>query len=88
MSLIADLRFALGEGAVLTGAGIGARHWSDMSGTGTHAPAAVIRPRTVEEVSAALKLCNDTGVPVIAHGGLTGLAGGANPSGNEIAISL
>ena len=88
MTLVDDLRAALGHSAVLTGADIGARHVSDKSETGTTAPLAVVRPRTVEEVSAALKLCHAAGAPVIAHGGMTGLAGGGNPCGNEIVISL
>ena len=46
MSLIDDLRAALGDAAVLDGADIGARHRSDMSLTGTSLPRAVIRPRT------------------------------------------
>jgi len=88
MSLIDDLRAAMGDHAALTGDAIGARHHADMSGTGGAAPAAVIRPRSTEEVSAALKLCHAAGVAVIAQGGMTGLAGGANASGGEVAISL
>lgn len=88
MSLIGDLRKALGDAAVLEGAAMGARPASDMSLTGNTPPRALIRPRTTEEVAAALRLCNAAGVPVIAQGGMTGLAGGANPTGSEIAISL
>jgi len=88
MSLIAELRAALGDGAVLEGEAMGARPASDMSLTGTSPPRALLRPRTTEEVATALRLCNAAGVPVIAQGGMTGLAGGANPGGNEIAISL
>jgi FAD/FMN-containing dehydrogenase len=88
MSLLAELRAALGDAAVLEGGAMGQKPGSDMSLTGTALPRAVIRPRSTEEVAAALRLCNEAGVPVIAQGGMTGLAGGANPSGNEIAISL
>ena len=88
MSLLADLRAALGDDAVLAGADIGARYRSDRSETGTALPLAVIRPRTTEEVSAALQLCHAAGQPVIAQGGMTGLAGGGNPAGSEIVISL
>ncbi|MCB1379457.1 MAG: FAD-binding oxidoreductase [Alphaproteobacteria bacterium] len=88
MSLIDDLAAALGKGTILTEQAMGGRHRSDMSGAGQAAPMAVIRPRTVEEVSAVLRLCNAAGHPVIAQGGMTGLAGGANPCGGEIAISL
>ncbi len=88
MGLIDDLRAALGDGAVLTGGDISAAHASDMSGTGSVRPCAVIRPRSTAEVSRALALCHAAAQPVVAQGGLTGLAGGANPFGNEVVISL
>ena len=50
---------------------MGARPGSDMSLTGTSLPRALIRPRSTEEVAAALRLCNAAGVPVIAQGGMT-----------------
>jgi len=87
MTLLDQLRAALGADGVLTGAEIGAAAAGDMSGTGG-TPRALIRPRSTEQVSAALRLCNAAGVPVIAQGGMTGLAGGANPTGGEIALSL
>ena len=88
MSLLDQLRAALGDAAVLTGGDIGVRYHSDMSATGTAAPLAVLRPRTVLDVATALKLCHAADAPVIAQGGMTGLAGGGNPTGREIAISL
>ena len=88
MSIFDDLRSTLGEAAVLSGGAIGARHTSDKSETGTTPPLAVIRPRTTAEVSAALRICNAAGVKVVPQGGMTGLAGGSNPLGGELAISL
>ncbi len=88
MSIITALRAALGDAAVLEGASIGARHVSDRSDTGTKPPLAVVRPRSTAEVSTALRLCNEHGIAVIPQGGMTGLAGGGNPQGGEIAISL
>ena len=88
MSLSASLRALLGESAVLEGEAIGAAAASDMSYTGTTPPAMLIRPRTVSQLAEAMKLCHAAGVPVIAQGGMTGLAGGANPAGGEIAVSL
>jgi FAD/FMN-containing dehydrogenase len=88
MSLLDELRAALGCSAVLEADAMGARSASDMSYTGNTPPRALIRPRSTEEVSAALRLCHAAGVPVIAQGGMTGLAGGANPTGKEIALSL
>lgn len=88
MSLLADLRAALGEAGVLDGTAMGEKPRSDMSGTGSALPLALIRPRSVEQLSTAMRICNAAGTPVIAQGGMTGLAGGGNPSGREIAISL
>lgn len=88
MTLLNNLRRLLGENGVLEGEAMGAAPASDMSYSGNSLPRALIRPRTVEQLSAAMTLCHAAGVPIIAQGGMTGLAGGANPSGNEIAISL
>ena len=88
MSLMSALKAALGEDGVLEGDAMGRKPFGDMSLTGTSLPRALVRPRSTQEVSAVLKLCHDADVPVIAQGGLTGLAGGANPTGNEIALSL
>ena len=43
MAIIEDLRQALGDDAVLTGAAIGERYRSDASQTGEHLPRAVLR---------------------------------------------
>lgn len=61
------------------------RDWSDMPGA---EPAALIRPRTTDEVSRALRVCHAFGQPVVTQGGLTGLVGGANALGGEVALSL
>ncbi|MBI2719596.1 MAG: FAD-binding oxidoreductase [Rhizobiales bacterium] len=88
MSLLDDLRVTLGSVAVLAGDSIPPRHLSDRSATGGRVPLAVVRPRTVAQISAALRLCNDAGVAVVPQGGMTGLAGGGNPSGGDIILSL
>ena len=51
---------------------------------------AVVRPRSVDEVSRCLALCNETGTPVVPRGGNTGLCGGATPdaSGTSVVLSL
>lgn len=87
MSVIEDLKQALGD-AVLTGAGIGERYRSDASLTGRHLPKAVIRPANTDEVSTALRICNAHDQTVVVQGGLTGLAGGANPGEDTISLSL
>ncbi|HZS65131.1 MAG TPA: FAD-binding oxidoreductase [Xanthobacteraceae bacterium] len=51
---------------------------------------AVLRPGSAAEVSAILKLAQETGTAVVPQGGNTGLVGGQVPheSGDEIVISL
>ena len=88
MNLIDALTAVLGDGGVLEGDAMGRKPFGDMSLTGNSLPRALVRPRNTEEVSAVLRLCHEAHVPVIVQGGLTGLAGGANPGGHEIALSL
>jgi FAD/FMN-containing dehydrogenase len=88
VNVVEALRQALGEGAVLRDGATMLRHRTDKSGTGTILPRAVVRPRSTAEVSTALRICNERGATVVPQGGLTGLAGGANPQGGDIAMSL
>ena len=55
---------------------------------GGQLPAALVRPRTTQEVSATLKVCHAQGVPVVAQGGRTGLTGGATPAAGWVVLSL
>jgi FAD/FMN-containing dehydrogenase len=86
--LIEALRERLGEGGVLTGEEIGARHHVDFSYENPCPPLAVIRPANTASLSAALQICSASGQPVVVQGGMTGLSGGATPRTGEIAISL
>src|ERR1700733_5643440 len=52
-----------------------------------HTPV-VLRPGSVAEVSAILKLANETGTPVVPQGGNTGLVGGQVPHHGEVVVSL
>lgn len=54
----------------------------------TAAPAAVVLPRTTEQVAAVVKLARRAGLPVVARGAGTGLSGGAVAQAGGIIISL
>lgn len=82
------LQNRLGADVVLTGDAIEARYHTDWSGTPPVQPLALVRPRTTEEVSAALRLCHEHRVAVVPQGGLTGLAGAAVPVEGCVAISM
>jgi glycolate oxidase len=53
-----------------------------------HRPAAVVFPRSTEEVSAVVRACHGLGVPYTARGAGTGLSGGAIPANGGVLISL
>ena len=51
-------------------------------------PEIVIQPRTTEEISAILKICNQHKIPVTPRGAGTGLSGGALPHFGGILLSM
>lgn len=85
--IIERLTDLLGEDAVLTGERVRER----LAGVWREDPIAaraIVRPRTTEEVSKVLALCNEQRQPVVAHGGLTGLVESAITTPDEIVLSL
>jgi FAD/FMN-containing dehydrogenase len=87
-ALLETLTAELGAGAVLTGEAISSRYHADWTRYNACAPAAVLRPRSTEEVATVLRHCHAASQPVVVQGGLTGLAGGATPRPGEFALSL
>ena len=85
---IMALRQHLGDISLLTGRDIGERYSVDFTGENSQMPLAVVRPKSTKEVSLVLKTCSALAQRVVIQGGLTGLAGGATPKSNEVAISL
>lgn len=64
------------------------KHACDWTNVDRQRPLAVLRPRSVAEVSLALKTCHEQGLAVVPQGGLTGLAGGATPRPGQVVLSL
>lgn len=52
------------------------------------APGAIAFPRTTEQVSKLLAICNAESIAVVPSGGRTGLAGGAVAGNGEVVLSL
>ncbi|MEX5727426.1 glycolate oxidase [Rhodovulum iodosum] len=52
------------------------------------APMAAILPGSTEEVSAALRICHEEGVPVVPRGAGTSLAGGALPTADSVILGV
>ncbi|TDN87709.1 FAD-linked oxidase C-terminal domain-containing protein [Microbacterium sp. BK668] len=86
--VVARLRPALGERVDTSEA---ARHdaRADKSGhAASGLPLAVVHARSVDDVQQTLRIATETRTPVVTRGAGTGLAGGANAGGGEIALSV
>jgi len=59
-------------------------HTEDLS----YLPEVVLKPRTPEEISSILKLCNEEKIPATPRGAGTGLSGGALPVFGGVIISM
>ncbi|MFE3552198.1 FAD-binding oxidoreductase [Streptomyces kronopolitis] len=89
MDLIARLRAGLPGEAILTDPDVTGAYATDMASfcaAGT--PAAVVLPRTVEQVQHVLRTATALRVPVVPQGSRTGLSGAANASDGCIVLSL
>src|SRR3954447_9278473 len=51
-------------------------------------PAALVRPRSAEEVQTVVRLCIKYRAPVVPRGAGTGLSGGANATAGSVVVSL
>jgi FAD/FMN-containing dehydrogenase len=87
--LLQRLRACLGPHQCLSGDDIEPRYLGDvMHALREGRPLAVVRPETVAQVSAVLRLCNEAAVAVVPQGGATGLAGGATPVPGCVVLAL
>ncbi|MBO8193045.1 FAD-binding protein [Streptomyces oryzae] len=87
--LIERLRAGLPEEGVLTDPDILRSYANDMASfcpAGT--PAALVTPRTVEQVQHTMRTANALRVPVVPQGARTGLSGAANATDGCVLLSL
>lgn len=84
------LKTRLGDDMVLTDPAELLRFCRDWHGDVTSGAVAVLRPRSTDEVSAAVKACRELGLAIVPQGGNTGLVLGAIPDQPErqVVISL
>lgn len=88
MSSLDALRAMLDPAAIVTDPQAMAPHLTDWRGKHRGAALALLRPRSVEEVSAILRWASAMRTPVVPQGGNTGLSGGATPDGSGEAVVL
>src|ERR1700686_4053185 len=87
-ALLARFAAIVGEKFAITDPDLRAPYRVEMRNLSPGHTPAVLRPAAVAEVSAILKLANETATPVVPQGGNTGLVGGQIPHHNEIVLSL
>ena len=87
---LAALRNLLAPDALYVGAEIGPRYRGDwmVQAAPDAEPLALALPRTTDEVSGILRICDAHAVPVVPQGGLTGLTGGGTPVRGAVLVSL
>ncbi len=86
-TLVDQLTEVVGDAGILTGkalAGRSAGIWSDKDLKAL----ALVRPKSTEEISAVLRICNQAKQSVVPVGGMTGLAGGHKSGDADIVLSM
>lgn len=87
-TLIDRLSAVVDKNTLVIAHDISEKYHADWSGADPCEPAALLKPKSTEELSQIMALCHEYDQPVVVQGGLTGLAGGATPQAGEFAISL
>jgi glycolate oxidase len=85
---IAELRAAVGEGGLITGASQLQTYECDGLTNFRVLPGAVVLPRSTSEVQAVVRVCARHKIPFVSRGAGTGLSGGALPAAGGVVISL
>jgi FAD/FMN-containing dehydrogenase len=88
VSVLARIRDSIRPDLVSQDASELAEYGRDWTRVVPPAPSAVAFPRSTDEVSRLLAICDEGGVAVVPSGGRTGLAGGAVAAKGEIVLSL
>jgi len=88
MTLLDELRSAVGDDHVLVDPDLRRSYETDWTGRFSGTATAVVRPRNTDEVAAVVRACAAAGQSLVVQGGNTGLVGGSVPAGGEIILSL
>lgn len=82
-----DLEEVVGRDHLITDPEVTAGSTVDWTGRFRGATPALLRPGSVEEVAAIVRLCGSAGVALVPQGGNTGLVGGSVPLEGEVVVS-
>uniref|UniRef100_A0AC35F520 FAD-binding PCMH-type domain-containing protein n=1 Tax=Panagrolaimus sp. PS1159 TaxID=55785 RepID=A0AC35F520_9BILA len=87
-SLVPKFESILGNESVKSSKSFREQYSHDECHHEPHMPDLVVTPKSVEEVSAIVKLCNENRVPIIPFGTGTGIEGGVVPVYGGVSIDL
>jgi len=89
-AFLARVRTIVGDRGMVTDAADIAPYVRDWRGNYVGNSSLVVRPANTQEVADVVKLCAETGTPIVPQGGNTGMVGGSVPdtSGSAIVLSL
>ncbi|REG45927.1 FAD/FMN-containing dehydrogenase [Paracoccus versutus] len=87
LQILRELRRELPAEVVICDPDAMARYRDDASGEPGGMPLAVLRPASVDELAAAVRLCNRHAVGIVPQGGRTGLSGGACAHAGGVVVS-
>ncbi|MEI6151444.1 MAG: FAD-linked oxidase C-terminal domain-containing protein [Chitinophagia bacterium] len=88
LSLLEEIKSIVGATYFFTDEESFAKYGSDETEKLHYAPQVVVKPRTAEEISKLLILCNQHLIPVTPRGAGTGLTGGALPHLGGLVIAM
>ena len=86
--VLGRLRDALGDRVDTSPAALDDARADKSGHAAAGTPLAVVHAASVDDVQRVLRIASETSTPVVPRGAGTGLAGGANAGGGEIALSL
>ena len=87
-AIIDQLKAIVGDQYILTDAENINKYGRDETENLFYAPEVIVKPKTPQEISALLKICNQHLIPVTPRGAGTGLTGGALPNFGGLVISM
>ncbi len=87
-AIIEQFKNIVGESFLLTDTESIEKYGKDETENLFYAPEVIAKPRTAQEISALLKICNEHVIPLTPRGGGTGLTGGALPHLGGLVISM